>query len=309
MRPLLVFAAFMAYTFTLGSLLSYPLYQLLQSLFSEGTYLGDVSFGKVANRSFMIVAFTGIFPTWKALQCHSKNDMGYDLPREQFFKGIFSGTIFGMISMLVLTGCILGFGVRIIEPKITSSIIINDVLHVIPLAIAVALIEETFFRGIMLKGMLKKLKPAVAVIILSSVFASIHFIRNKSNTQAVDLNWLSGFVHLRNSFNNFADPAFIGSWLTLFWCGCFLSLIVLKNGNIAQSIGVNAGWVLILGVTKKITDDNLDSDLNWMIGNYDKITGYLSFFVLTIICTVYYFCYMKNVRRKNSDEQKRQSGA
>ena len=204
--------------------------------------------------------------------------------------------------MLVFTACLLGIGVRIMEPDITVGIILNDILHVIPRAIAVALIEETFFRGIMLKGMLKKLKPTLAIIVLSFVFASIHFIRNKSSVNDGPLDWLSGFVHLRNSFSNFENPAFIGSWLTLFLCGCFLSLLVLKSGNIAQAIGVHAGWVLILGVTKKITDDNLTSQHKWLTGNYDKITGYLSFFVLAVICTVYYFCFMKKKRNNNEQE-------
>ena len=144
--------------------------------------------------------------------------------------------------------------------------------------------------------MSRTLKVAPAIFISSFLFASVHLLRNKSGTAITEINWLTGFEYLGLTLNNFTEPRMIGSWLTLYACGTFLSFMSLHYGNIARCIGVHMGWVMIIRSFEKITDTATPS---WMIGNYDKVTGYLSFIIIAAICTAYWLIIM---RKKKSSE-------
>jgi membrane protease YdiL (CAAX protease family) len=289
MKVLAVFAALLAYTLCVGALISYPVYEFIQAFFSEDSFLGRQAFGKVANRCFMLAALSGLYPAWKAMGCSSKEDLGYGTPKTEFTRQMKRGLLFGIASMLVLSVFIISLGIRPFEHDASIGEALRILPKVIAGAIAIGFLEETFFRGILLRSMARSIRPAGAIIVTSLVFASIHFIRNKTDGQLEDLHWLSGFVYLKGSFASYSDPAVIGSWLTLFTCGVFLSFLSLHHGHIGSAIGVHCGWVVILGITKKLTDDDPSSPLIWMIGSYDKITGYLAFAILTVICTAFYF--------------------
>ncbi|MCH2208077.1 MAG: CPBP family intramembrane metalloprotease [Lentisphaerales bacterium] len=301
MRVLIIFFGLILYTFVVGALVSVPVYELIQSLFSPDSYLGKQTFGKISNRVFMLVAATGLYPCYKLMSKKvTKDELGYNISRPDFIKAVKQGLVFGLSSLFVLAILIVVLGIRPFEDDISAGMIIKALVKASLGGFVIGLIEETFFRGIILRSMVKTIKPFWAVIITSIVFASIHFIRNKTSGVIDEMHWYSGFTYLQGSFNNYSHPKFLGSWLTLFACGVYLSFLSLHHGNIARCLGVHAGWVIVLGVVKKITDDDTSSPLNWMIGSYDKVTGYLAFFIITIICFSFWFLkYRKQPQQKS----------
>ncbi|MCM8533495.1 MAG: CPBP family intramembrane metalloprotease, partial [Lentisphaeraceae bacterium] len=188
--------------------------------------------------------------------------------------------------------------IRPLEKDASLSMALIVFFKVLPGAIILAFIEEIFFRGVLLNSMSRSLSAVKAILITSIIFATIHFLRNKTDGVIVDPNWFSGFAYLKTTLVNYSDPKFIGSWLTLFACSIFLSFLSLHHGNIARCVGVHTGWVLILGVVKKITDDNKNSSLNWMIGSYDKVTGYLAFIIISSICLLFWFIKYRTQKTK-----------
>ena len=298
MRVLVIFFGLILYTFIVGALASVPVYELIQNLFAQDSFLGKQPFGKVANRVFILVAATGLYPCYRLMKKGvSLDDLGYNISRSDFKLELKQGVIFGLCSLMVLAVLIVLLGIRPFEDDASISMALKTLLKVSIGALLIGFIEETFFRGVILRSMVKTIKPFWSIIITSLVFASIHFIRNKTDGIMDDLQWYSGFTYLKSSFNNFYHPKFLGSWLTLFACGVYLSILSLHHGNIARCLGVHIGWVIILGVVKKITDDDKSSSLNWMIGSYDKVTGYLAFFIITTICFSFWFL---KYRRKES---------
>ena len=298
MRTIVIFLSFMAYTFVVGALISPWVYQLIQSI-SNGAesgllkYLNGQDFGKISNRCFMLVAATGIYPMLKAFDAFNKKDLGYDLPRKEFLKEAGKGIPFGIISLSLLAVLIVYFNLRILTPGAGAGDFIGAFLKMIPGAIALGLIEETFFRGIMLNSMSRTLKVAPTVIISSVLFASVHLLRNKSDIEINSADWSTGFYYLSLTLQNYTNPDMLGSWLTLFACGIFLSLVSLHYGNIARCIGIHMGWVLVIKGFEKITDTVNKNKGHWMIGDYDKVTGHLSFIIITVMCIAYWFIFLR----------------
>lgn len=298
MRTIIIFLSFMAYTFIVGALISPWAYSFIQSISSGAEsglfkYLNGQDFGKISNRCFMIVAATGIYPMLKAFNAFNKKDLGYDIPRKDFLREAGKGLPFGIFSLSVLAVLILYFGLRIPEPGAGPGKFIGAFAKMIPGAIALAFIEETFFRGIILNSMSRTLKVRTTIIISSILFASVHLLRNKSNIAITTVDWSTGFYYLSLTLQNYANPDMLGSWLTLFACGVFLSFVSLYYGNIARCIGIHMGWVLVIRGFEKVTDTVKGGPHAWMIGDYDKVTGYLSFMIISSICIIYWFIFLR----------------
>lgn len=303
MRTVIIFLIFMAYTFIVGALISPHVYNLIQNMTAGSEvkllqYLNGQDFAKISNRCFMLVAATGIYPMLKAFNCYNKKEMGYDLEKKEFIKEIGKGLPFGFISLIILSGLILYFGYRVFAPGLGAGEFAKTFIGAAIGALALAFIEETFFRGIVLNSMSRTLKIAPAIFISSFLFASVHLLRNKTNFVFTTVDWTSGFYYLSLTLHNFVDPRMLGSWLTLYACGTFLSFMSLHYGNIARCIGVHMGWVMVIKGFEKITDTVNAKKGEWMIGNYDKVTGYLSFIIISLICFVYWLL----IRRKNGQK-------
>lgn len=308
MRTIIIFLSFMAYTFIVGALISPWVYELVQYIAGLGDnsfceYLEGQKFGKVSNRCFMIIAATGIYPTLKAFNAFNKKDLGYDLPRKPFLKEIGKGLPFGIISLCILAILILSFDLREIDPKADVGKFISTFLKAALGALALSFIEETFFRGIILNSMSRTLKVRTTIIISSVLFASVHLLRNKSDVVISTVDWSTGFYYLSLTLQNYTNPDMLGSWLTLFTCGVFLSFVSLHYGNIGRCIGIHMGWVLIIKGFEGITDTIKGGPYAWMIGDYDKVTGYLSFTIIAIMCIAYWFIFLRaKEENKSLDE-------
>ncbi len=306
MRAVLIFLAYIGFTFVAGALLSPWIFQAIQSVTAGSEvkllkYLHEQDFAKIANRCFMLVAAIGIYPMLKAFNCWNKKELGYDLERKEFIKEIGKGLPFGILSLGLLSFLILYFNLRVIEEGASAGKFIGAFFKAALGALVLSFIEETFFRGIVLNSMSRTLKVAPAIFISSFLFASVHLLRNKTDVELNDVQWFTGFHYLSLTLHNFVDPQMLGSWLTLFACGTFLSFLSLHKGNIAQCIGVHMGWVMMIkgfeGVTDTVTKNH------WMIGNYDKVTGYLSFIIIGTLSLIYW-AYLakspKNLSTKNN---------
>lgn len=295
MSAILVFLAFLAYTFIAGALLSPPVYNLIQSITAGSQweffqYLHDQDFAKISNRCFMLVAASGVYVMLKIFNCLNKKELGYDLEKKEFIKEIGRGLPFGILSLAFLAWLIIYFDIRVFDSESTTGNFILTFLSAVLAATAIAVIEETFFRGVILNCIARTLNVAPAIFISSFLFASVHLLRNKTDIDIIDIHWYTGFYYLSLTLYNFTDPQMLGSWLTLFTCGIFLSFMSLHYGNIARCIGVHAGWVLIIKLFEKFTDTATE---NWMIGNYDKVTGYLSFIIISLLCLAYWHFSLK----------------
>src|SRR5207249_9997950 len=84
----------------------------------------------------------------------------------------------------------------------------SSLAAVLAAAIAVPLIEELFFRGLLLGILLRSARPVVATLTTAGFFAIVHFLKAPSRSNE-SVTWLSGFHSIANSFAQFADPMMV----------------------------------------------------------------------------------------------------
>jgi membrane protease YdiL (CAAX protease family) len=113
--------------------------------------------------------------------------------------------------------------------------------------IAVPLVEETFFRGIVLGLLLRKGRKFVPIIFVSSLFAAVHFLKGSDRGPAI-VTWTSGFQSIARAFEGFGEPAVVVSaFATLFLIGCILADARVLTNSLWLPIGLHAGWIFASG--------------------------------------------------------------
>ncbi|WDE97995.1 type II CAAX endopeptidase family protein [Lentisphaera profundi] len=286
--------------FIIGSLICPLLWNIIHSSPLQNIdSIGKASFGKVCNRAFMLVAFIGLWPLSKQLNCTRKDDFGLAIPRKKFWKEFGSGFLLGAITLLCLSLFFYFIELRTLKSGPVIPRLLKSVQKGIITGVAVGLIEEIFFRGILTRA-LSRISPLISAILISStVYAAVHFIRGDSSTDYAIIHWYSGFTYLKSAFSLYSDPRFIGSFLTLVTVGIFLAWLTLKRGNIALCAGIHAGWVCIIKGTSHATRTDKESPYYYLVGNYDKFTGYAAFIWLSIICLCTWF-YLEKKQRKGA---------
>jgi membrane protease YdiL (CAAX protease family) len=120
-------------------------------------------------------------------------------------------------------------------------------------AVTVPVIEETFFRGLVLGIQLRAGRPVIAAFITSALFAVIHFLKAPDRT-SIAVTWTSGFRSIAHSFSQFTDPILVlAAFATLFLVGAILADARLRTASLWLPIGLHSGWIFVSGVVGKIT--------------------------------------------------------
>ncbi len=120
-------------------------------------------------------------------------------------------------------------------------------------SIAVPLIEETLFRGLILGILLRASRPLFAAVITSAFFAIIHFLKAPDRINAT-VTWSSGFRSIAHSFVQFSDPMLVlAGFATLFVVGAILADARLRTASLWLPIGLHSGWIFVSGIFSKMT--------------------------------------------------------
>lgn len=150
--------------------------------------------------------------------------------------------------------------------------------------LAVALIEETFFRGA-LQGSLQKLGAwRLALFAVPVYYAAVHFLGRAASVPYEEVNALSGFTALAGFFSGYAHPLRIAdAFLALWLVGALLALVRRHWGDIAGCIGLHAGFVAIISVFRKVSAPAADGHWGFLVGQFDGLLG-LWIALLTGLC-------------------------
>ncbi len=115
----------------------------------------------------------------------------------------------------------------------------------LPAALAIALIEEAFFRAFLLAGIRGDLGPRAALIVSSAFYAVVHLIRSPAHYYLAGYHPAAGLHNLAASAELLAHPAAAApTLLGLFLLGLALGEAFLLTGNVWMAIGMHAGFVL-----------------------------------------------------------------
>jgi len=285
MKVFLSFTLFLALALVLGGLLAYPIHLMT-----------DLPMEKLVTKVSKLIAILSIVPFLALFHLNNKRAAGLHLAKPAFLREYLIGLGFGILTLAVLSGMLLGLDIRVLDPEYEFTVfnLLKAVLLGLLIGTLVACIEEIFFRGVMLTGIRRSTSAIAAVGLTALLYAGVHFIKSKGVELQTEPGLFSGLDILGQIAGRILRYANLDSFLALCSVGLFLALMRLKQGNIAQCIGLHAGWVMIIKTTKDLTNSNPTSELSFLVGTYDGIIGWLAFVYLCFLCTLYALWMLKS---------------
>jgi membrane protease YdiL (CAAX protease family) len=292
-RTFALFVALLALALIAAAALTYPAWLLVGTVSVEPVH-------RVMNRLAMLIALVGLVVLTRRLRLSHRSALGYGLPRGQFLRQLGLGWVAGIGLMLPLVALLLVFDVRQIKPGIDGELppmILQGLLS----GLVIALIEETFFRGILFTAVARTSGARAAIIAPSILYAALHFLGGKLRVPPEDVSWEHGFHVLSRLFERYAQPlAFIDSFLALVALGILLAFVRLRTGAIAACIGLHAAGVCMIFILRDTTVVDSSSQLAGVVGTYDGVIGWAALVWFAVIGVAYSQLYKPQLSSDSS---------
>jgi membrane protease YdiL (CAAX protease family) len=253
----------------ISALIAYPAYELTSTFASW-------AFHRVWGRVAMLVLVVELVWLCRHLNLKTRRDYGYGLPWRRFLTVSLAWGAVGFATAGVGAWFLLSTHLRIMSPNFapTAWNFARIFLIGVSSGIAVALIEETVFRGAMHTAIERESGPWTAALLTAPLFAVLHFTA-KARIAPQDIGWGSGFDLLLRSFSPLALPSLVfDSFLSWLIVGLILSLTRVLTGNIAVAIGLHAGWVIVLRMLQEGTTSGEAPAYSFWVGRFDGLLGY-----------------------------------
>lgn len=155
--------------------------------------------------------------------------------------------IFGMlltvaVSAVALTCCVqaglVGWSDR------SAGYYLSQLPGTLATAIVVSLLEESFFRVLLLGQLRRTMLALFAVPLAAVIYAAAHFFAPDKSFVVTALDPLAGFRYLGLVFGNLGDPSLLSPMLGLWIVGIVLGVVYLRTNSVYLTIGLHAGWIL-----------------------------------------------------------------
>lgn len=241
---------------------------------------------RVFSRLTMLgVVLATVWLLWRFRLCGG-GTLGYIGPWPRFLQRLLIGLLAGIALMTVALVPLFLLDVRTWSERAPDALMdwLPLVMKGLGSGLAVALIEETFFRGA-LQGSLQKLRAwRLALFAVPVYYAAVHFLGRAASVPYEDVNGLSGFTALAGFFSGYANPLLIAdAFVALWFVGLLLALVRRYWGDIAGCIGLHAGFVAIISLFRKVSAPTPDNDWSFLVGKFDGLLG-LWIALLTGLC-------------------------
>ncbi len=233
----------------LGALLAPWLFRAVQQVAPRVSALrvyATYPFHRIFDRSIMLVALAGLWPLLRVLGFRFWSDIGYVRARG-WWRHALGGYILGVATLTIMVAVIVVFGGHRLVFTKTSGQMAGAVVKFLFVGVAVAVIEETFFRGALQGALQRRLNMTVAVLLAGAVYSAAHFLKpNGVNIPANQVTWASGWQCLVWIVTQslVQKGVFVG-FVSLFLAGCVLGLAYARTKALYLPIGLHAGWVLV----------------------------------------------------------------
>lgn len=246
-RLLVYFAA----TILIGALLAPLIYWTCQWIAAQGLFpvLAKVNFERFFRRAILIAAVALLWPLLRSMQARRLEDVGL-APNPHWSHDLLAGFLLAAIPLLCGGAVLIACDIYALRPAINWV----TLAKIIPTAAFVPLIEETFFRGLVLGLLLRTGQKYMSILVTSALYSIAHFLKAPEQAAAV-VTWTSGFNSIVHSFGQFADPMLLAaSFTTLFLIGWIMADARMATRSLWLPIGLHAGWIFANGAFKAIAE-------------------------------------------------------
>jgi membrane protease YdiL (CAAX protease family) len=223
-----------------GALLAPFLFWSAQSLAVHGvfSFLGRYDFETFFHRAVLIAVVLLLWPFLRISHVRGMADLGL-APNPRWARDLCAGALLSVIPLLCCGALLIEFHTYSFRHVFAWS----RFGKVLAASIAVPFIEEWFFRGIVLGVLLRTGRKYVPILVVSALFAAVHFLKAPEQTTTV-VTWSSGLNSIAHSLGRIGDPIMVASaFVTLFAIGCILADARVLTRSLWLSIALHAGWI------------------------------------------------------------------
>jgi hypothetical protein len=114
------------------------------------------------------------------------------------------------------------------------------------------------------------------VVWSAALYALLHFMKPHDLPPGVPFDWDGTRAMFAGVFTGLADWRHLDSMLALFLVGVFLALVRERAGHIAWGVGLHAGWVFVIQLSRRLTDADPQATFAFVTGGYDGVIGLLA---------------------------------
>ena len=243
---------YLASVVVLGALAAPPLFWFGQYLIAQRILpgLAGFDFETYFHRALLIAALVLLWPLLRAVRVRGWRDLGLE-KNAHAGADVTAGFVIAAVPLLCC-GAVL-VALHIYSPR--QAFLWHKMPDVLVAASVVPVLEELLFRGFILGLLQRSFSRLGALILTSTLFSIIHFLKAPELTTPNDaVAWSSGFVSIGHSFWQFGDPVLLAAgFLTLFAIGCILADARLQTRSLWLSIGLHAGWIFANGTFSRAT--------------------------------------------------------
>jgi uncharacterized protein len=280
MRITAIFFCYLLACLVLAALLTYP-------VMSTGWLDEDPQ--RVMGRLAQIFILLGLWPFLKRLQLADRTALGYGIPKPAFRRALALGWVEGVAILLVLALTLVALEIRVPDARLEFwPYLAKKALQALIGGLLIGVLEETFFRGALYTAIRRRDGVASAVVWTAFLYMLVHFMKPSALPEGVNFDWAGAWQMFGAVFVDVLQWKHLSSMAALFMVGVFLALVREHTGHIAWGIGLHAGWVFVIQVTRRMTDGNPEAPAAFLVGTYDGIIGWLAALWIGLLALVFW---------------------
>jgi len=266
MRETGLFFLYLAACLVLAALLTWPLLQAGWLDQDPQRVMGRLAQG------FILI---GLWPLLKAMGVADHRSLGYGAARGRLLRAIGLGWLAGFLSLVALALVLVAIEVRVLRPQADQGLATKAVAALVS-GWLIAVLEETFFRGALYAAVERRRGPWSAIGWSSLFYALLHFMKPRALPEGVGYDWVTNWEIFLSTFTSPWQWRHLDSFTALFCGGILLGVVRRRSGHIGGCIGLHAGWVFVIQVTRHLTDGDDGAALAFLVGDYDGVIGWLA---------------------------------
>jgi hypothetical protein len=230
--------------------------------------------GRVAQLYILL----GLWPFLKLLRLDSRAALGFNIPRRRFLLDVAIGWVLGVAILAGLVWTLLALEVRVPDPPTEGLVwfVLEKAVAALVGGLLIGLLEEIFFRGALYGAIRRRSGVQAGVVWSAALYALLHFMKPHDLPAGVPFDWEGTWSMFTGVFTGLADWRHLDSMLALFWVGVFLALVRERTGHVAWGVGLHAGWVFVIQLSRRLTDADEGASFAFLTGGYDGVIGLLA---------------------------------
>ena len=196
-------------------------------------------FHRYFSRSVQVSAMILLWPAFCWIGIRHLRELGI-VPNVRWRGDLLAGFLMALLPVVLMGMVYIHQGVWVIEGPVNPA----RFLSIGASAAAVSLLEEFFFRGVILGLCLMAMSRWSALFFSAVIFSVVHFVKTSKSGRGDPVTWSSGFEQIPLAFSS-APPWPLLGWgfLSLLVAGLILGVATSRTRSLFLSIGLHAGWI------------------------------------------------------------------